>query len=162
MPPRRRGASGFRGVRVRPSGRFTAEIRAGGFRLTLGTYNTPELAARAYDAAAWRFRLPGRDMNREWKSLRLGEPGASSCISNGPTKIINGLITCLFFTFPFTFPFTFSILHESITEMSKIAFIDEIIPFFIFFHYNPSFSMLGPTIIAWHETVPKQVHVNIS
>ncbi|KAK1692371.1 hypothetical protein QYE76_009068 [Lolium multiflorum] len=44
-------ASGFRGVRVRPSGRFTAEIRAGGFRLTLGTYNTPEEAARAYDAA---------------------------------------------------------------------------------------------------------------
>ncbi|KAK1683432.1 hypothetical protein QYE76_044280 [Lolium multiflorum] len=63
MPPRRRGASGFRGVRVRPSGRFTAEIRAGGFRLTLGTYNTPEEAARAYDAAAWRFRRPGHDMN---------------------------------------------------------------------------------------------------
>ncbi|KAK1630300.1 hypothetical protein QYE76_004615 [Lolium multiflorum] len=63
MPPRRRGASGFRGVRVRPSGRFTAEIRAGGFRLTLGTYNTPELAARAYDAAAWRFRRPGHNMN---------------------------------------------------------------------------------------------------
>ncbi|KAK1609988.1 hypothetical protein QYE76_033661 [Lolium multiflorum] len=60
MPPRRRG---FRGVRVRPSGRFTAEIRAGGFRLTLGTYNTPEEAARAYDAAAWRFRRPGNDMN---------------------------------------------------------------------------------------------------
>ncbi|KAK1651531.1 hypothetical protein QYE76_069336 [Lolium multiflorum] len=63
MPPRRRGSSGFRGVRVRPSGRFYAEIRAGGFRLTLGTYNTPELAARAYDAAAWRFRRPRRDMN---------------------------------------------------------------------------------------------------
>ncbi|KAK1604165.1 hypothetical protein QYE76_027838 [Lolium multiflorum] len=63
MPPCRRGASGFRGVRVRPSGRFTAEIRAGGFRLTLGTYNTPELAARAYDAAAWRFRRPGHNMN---------------------------------------------------------------------------------------------------
>ncbi|KAK1629481.1 hypothetical protein QYE76_003796 [Lolium multiflorum] len=63
MPPRRRGSSGFRGVRVRPRGRFYAEIRAGGFRLTLGTYNTPELAARAYDAAAWRFRRPWRDMN---------------------------------------------------------------------------------------------------
>ena len=63
MPPRRRGSSGFRGVRARPSGRFYAEIRAGGFRLTLGTYNTPELAARAYDAAAWRFRRPRRDMN---------------------------------------------------------------------------------------------------
>ncbi|KAK1646745.1 hypothetical protein QYE76_064550 [Lolium multiflorum] len=38
-------------------------MRAGGFRLTLGTYNTPELAARAYDAAAWRFRWPRCDMN---------------------------------------------------------------------------------------------------
>ncbi|KAK1650937.1 hypothetical protein QYE76_014524 [Lolium multiflorum] len=63
MPPRRRGSSGFRGVRARPNGRFYAEMRAGGFRLTLGTYNTPELAARAYDAAAWRFRRPRRDMN---------------------------------------------------------------------------------------------------
>ncbi|KAK1669998.1 hypothetical protein QYE76_058157 [Lolium multiflorum] len=59
MPPRRRGASGFRGVRVRPSGRFYAEIRVGGFHLN----NMPELAARAYDAAAWRFRRPRRDMN---------------------------------------------------------------------------------------------------
>ncbi|KAK1696895.1 hypothetical protein QYE76_013592 [Lolium multiflorum] len=63
MPPRRRGSSGFRGVRARPNGRFYTEMRAGGFRLTLGTYNTPELAARAYDAAAWRFRRPRRDMN---------------------------------------------------------------------------------------------------
>ncbi|KAK1661685.1 hypothetical protein QYE76_049844 [Lolium multiflorum] len=63
MPLRHRGSSGFRGVRARPNGRFYAEMRAGGFRLTLGTYNTPELAARAYDAAAWRFRRPRRDMN---------------------------------------------------------------------------------------------------
>ncbi|KAK1686547.1 hypothetical protein QYE76_047395 [Lolium multiflorum] len=53
----------FRGVRARPNGRFYAEMRAGGFRLTLGTYNTPELAAHAYDAAAWRFRRPRCDMN---------------------------------------------------------------------------------------------------
>jgi hypothetical protein len=53
MPPRRGGSSGFRGIRVRPNGRFYAELRVGGFHLTLGTYNTPELAARAYDAAAW-------------------------------------------------------------------------------------------------------------
>ncbi|KAK1611465.1 hypothetical protein QYE76_035138 [Lolium multiflorum] len=53
----------LRGVRARPNCRFYAEMRAGGFRLTLGTYNTPELAARAYDAAAWRFRRPRCDMN---------------------------------------------------------------------------------------------------
>ncbi|KAK1677073.1 hypothetical protein QYE76_037921 [Lolium multiflorum] len=49
---------GFRGVRARPNDRFYAEIRAGGSRLTLGTYDAPELASRAYDAAAWRFRRP--------------------------------------------------------------------------------------------------------
>ncbi|KAK1610216.1 hypothetical protein QYE76_033889 [Lolium multiflorum] len=95
------------------------------------------------------------DNQQTWDAFFINRP--SSCISNGPTKIISGLITCLFFTFP-----TFSILHESITEMIRIVFIDDIIPFFIFFHSNPSFSMLGPTIIAWHETVSKQVHVNIS
>ncbi|KAK1610704.1 hypothetical protein QYE76_034377 [Lolium multiflorum] len=63
MPPRRRGSSGFRGVRVRPSYRFYAKIRAGGFLLTLGTYITPEQATRAYDAAAWRFRRTRRNMN---------------------------------------------------------------------------------------------------
>jgi hypothetical protein len=56
MLPRRRGTR-------HPNGTFYAEIRAGGFRLTLDTYNMPELAARAYDAAAWRFRRPRRDLN---------------------------------------------------------------------------------------------------
>ncbi|KAK1684471.1 hypothetical protein QYE76_045319 [Lolium multiflorum] len=63
MSSRRRRLSSFRGVRARPNGRFYAELRADGFRLTLGTYNTTELATHAYDAAAWRFRRPRRDMN---------------------------------------------------------------------------------------------------
>jgi hypothetical protein len=63
MPPRRRSASGFKGVRPRPNGLFYAEIRTTGFRLTLGTFNSPEEAARAYDAAAWRLGRPCRQMN---------------------------------------------------------------------------------------------------
>jgi hypothetical protein len=55
MPPFHRGSSGFRGVRACPNGTFYTELRAGGFRLTLGTYDTPELATRAFDVAAWRF-----------------------------------------------------------------------------------------------------------
>jgi hypothetical protein len=63
MPPRRRGSSGFRGVRARPNGTYYAELRAGGFCLALGTYDAPKMAARAYDAAMWHFRRRWRDLN---------------------------------------------------------------------------------------------------
>ncbi|KAI5013311.1 hypothetical protein ZWY2020_028265 [Hordeum vulgare] len=63
MPPRRRSASGYRGVRERPNGGFYAEIRSGDLRLSLGTYDTAHEAARAFDAAAWRLGRPRRQMN---------------------------------------------------------------------------------------------------
>ncbi|XP_037450603.1 uncharacterized protein LOC119320753 [Triticum dicoccoides] len=63
MPPRRRGASGFRGVRERRNGWYSAEIRAGDVRLGLGTFRSAREAARAYDAAAWRLERPRSQMN---------------------------------------------------------------------------------------------------
>ncbi|GLJ08900.1 hypothetical protein SUGI_0098300 [Cryptomeria japonica] len=48
----------YRGVRIRPSGRFSAQIKGpmNKRRLWLGTYDTPELAASAYNFAARTMR----------------------------------------------------------------------------------------------------------
>ncbi|XP_020156688.1 uncharacterized protein [Aegilops tauschii subsp. strangulata] len=62
-PTRRRGSSGYRGVRAHPSGSFCAEIRSGEMRLGLSTFNAAHEAARAYNTAAWRIRQPRRKMN---------------------------------------------------------------------------------------------------